>query len=159
MPRQPNSESEADIASRRRLGGFLIKAHTFLERTQRSVTSEASRLNAVAKEAITLLWKDADQKLYGVVESQEIGNPKWRRGALTDAGVFGEQLGAKERLFDYFSEEKRFLAGLRLLASIFGSLSKAFPVLSAVKEFIDAVLCARDWLPDDPEIITLGDLR
>jgi hypothetical protein len=159
MPRPPNPESEADIASRRRLGGFLKKACSFLERTHKSVTSETSRLNTVAKEAITLLWKDADQKLHGVVESQGIGNPKWRRDALTYAGVFGEELGAKERLFDYFSEEKRFLAGLKFLASIFGSLSKVFPVLSAVKEFIDAVLCARDWLPCDPEIITLGDLR
>jgi hypothetical protein len=157
MPRQYSPENGADIASRQRLLGFLSKARTLLESTYRSVTSEASRLSAVVKEAITHLWKDADQKLRGVVESQRIGNPKWRREALTEAGVFGEELGAKERLFEYFLEEKRFLAALKFLASIFGSLSKAFPVLSAVKEFIDAVLCARDWLPGDPEITTLGD--
>jgi hypothetical protein len=159
MPRKKNPESNADIASREKLRDFLSRIRDFLDRAHRSVTGNASRLDEIVKENLTLLWKDAEKKLHGVIESQEIGNPKWRRDALSSAGLFGEELGAKERLFSYFSEEKRFLAVLRLLASIFGSLSKAFPVLSAVKEFIDAVLCARDWLPGDPEITTIGDLR
>jgi hypothetical protein len=159
MPRPHNPESESEIADRLRLGEFLVKARTFLERVHRSVTSDTSRLALGVKEALSHLWTDADGKLRGVIESQGIGNPKWRRDALTEAGVFGEELNAKDRLFGYFLEERRFLAVLRFLASVFGSLSKAFPVLSAVKEFIDAVLCARDWLPTDPEITSLGDLR
>jgi len=159
MPRQPSPESNADIEHRRTLSGLLRKTHSFLERTHLSVTSGTSRLDTRVKAAISLLWIDADTKLHGVEASLDIGNPKWRRDALTQAGVFGEELSAKERLFEYFNEEKRVLAVLRFLASVFGSLSNAFPVLSAVKEFIDAVLCARDWLPGDPEITTLGDLR
>jgi hypothetical protein len=159
MPRRRRPENEAEIGSRRRLRRFLAKSRRFLEHTHGSLTSETSRVNRGVKEVLTHLWNDADEKLHGVIESQEIGNPGWRRDALTNAGVFGPELGAKERLFDYFVEEKRFLAVLKFLASIFGSLSKAFPILSAVKEFIDAVLCVRDWLPDDPEITSLGDLR
>lgn len=159
MPRKPNPESNAEAEHRKKLNEFLRKMHSFLERTHRSVTSEASRLDARVKAAITRLWSDAETKLQGVEASLDIGNPKWRRDALIQAGVFGEELSAKERLFEYFLEEKRVLAALKFLASVFGSLSKAFPMLSAVKEFIDAVLCARDWLPGDPEIITLGDLR
>jgi hypothetical protein len=159
MPRKRSPESNTDKISRLRLHGFLERVRGFLERTHGSVTSQRSRLDGGIKADITLLWKDAHEKLRGVVKSQEIGNPKWRRKGLADAGVFGEELGAKERLFDYISQDKRFLGALKLLASIFGSLSKVFPVLSAVKEFIDAVLCARDWLPDDPEITSLGDLR
>ena len=156
--RNINRESPEDKEARLKLHNFLEKASGFLERTHRSVTGRSSRLNDKAKQAITLLWKDAEKKLQGAIQSQAIGNPKWRRGALSDAGVFGSQLDAKESLFDWFSEEKRFLAVLRLLASIFGSLSKAFPVLSAVKELIDAILCARDWPPIDPEILSLGNL-
>jgi hypothetical protein len=159
MPRPPNPENDSDISARLRLGKSLSKARTFLERVHRSVTRDTSRLAVGVKDALSRLWKDADEKLLGVIESQEIGNPKWRRDALKDGGVFGEELDAKDRLLDHFLEEKRFLAVLRFLASVFGSLSKAFPVLSAVKEFIDAVLCCRDWLPNDPEITTLGDLR
>lgn len=159
MPRKYTPESQTDVASRQKLAGFLSRARDFLDRTHRSVTSNASRLNVEMKESLTLLWKDGEKKLHGVIESQEIGNPKWRRDALTDAGMFGEELGAKERLLNYVFEEKRFLAALRLFASIFGSLSKAFPVLSAVKEFIDAVLCVRDWVSGDPEITSIGDLR
>jgi len=159
MSRHHNPESQSDIASRRRLSAFLSGVRIFLERVHRSLTRERSRLNASVKGALSTLWKDADKKLQGVIESQSIGNPKWRRDALTDAGLFGQELDAKARLFEYILEEKRFLAALRFLASIFGSLSKAFPVLSAVKEFIDAVTCCRDWLPNDPEITSLGDLR
>lgn len=158
MPRRYSPESETDMAFRLMLHKFLKSCHDLLERTHRSVVGEASRVNRVVKEAITQLWKDGDHKLRGVISSQEIGNPRWRRESLADAGVFGSELSAKQRLFDYFAEERRFLAVLKFLASVFGSLSKAFPVLSAVKEFIDAVLCARDWLPDDPEIIGLGEL-
>ncbi len=159
MARPYNPENESDVASRQKLHKLLSKAHTFLQNTGRSVTSDASRLSAGVKEAISRLWADADRKLGGVIESQTIGNPKWRRDALDDAGVFGEELGAKDQLLDYFFTDNRFLAALRFLASLFGSLSKAFPVLSAVKEFIDAVLCCRDWLPEDPEMTTLGELR
>jgi len=129
MPRGYNPESESDIAFRLVLEKFLKSSHRFLERTQRSVVGEASRVNRVIKEAITQLWKDADHKLRGVTDSQGIGNPKWRREALAEAGVFGNELSAKQRLFDYFVEERRFLAVLKFLASVFGSLSKAFPRL------------------------------
>jgi hypothetical protein len=95
------------------LRSFLTKARTFLERAHRSVTNDASRLSAGMKKAISRLWTDADHKLQGVIESQTIGNPKWRRDALSDAGVFGEELEAKDRLLGYFFEEKRFLAALR----------------------------------------------
>ena len=159
MPRPKHPESESDTSARRKLEKFLRKTQPFLERVHRSITQDTSRVAATAKASLTILWKDADNKLGGVIESQAIGNPKWRCDALRYAGVFDEELNAKENLFDHFAEEKRFLAVLRLLASIFGSLSKAFPVLSAVKEFIDAVLCCRDWLPSDPEITSLGDLR
>jgi hypothetical protein len=159
MPRPQHPENKADLSARRKLEEFLKKARGFLDRVHRSVTRDTSRVGRNAKDSLSILWKDADRKLAGVIESQTIGNPKWRRNALDDAGVFNEELNAKNSLLDHFLEEKRFLAGLRLLASIFGSLSKAFPVLSAVKEFIDAVLCCRDWLPTDPEITSLGDLR
>lgn len=159
MPRHPNPESRSDIASRERLSAFLSSAQSFLERVHRSLTSEASRLDASLKEALSTIWTDAERKLQGAIESQSIGNPKWRRDDLTRAGLFGEELDAKAYLFKYILEEKRFLAALRFLASIFGSLSKAFPVLSAVKEFIDSVTCCRDWLSGDPEITSLGDLR
>jgi len=159
MKRPKHPESESDISARRKLEAFLKKARGFLDGVHRSVTRETSRVPRGAKDSLSVLWKDADGKLAGVIESQTIGNPKWRRKALQDAGVFNEELNAKNSLWDHILEEKRFLAGLRLLASIFGSLSKAFPVLSAVKEFIDAVLCCRDWLPTDPEITSLGDLR
>jgi DNA-binding SARP family transcriptional activator len=160
MPRRkPNPESDADSSSRARLRGFLVKVRKFLSDAHRAVTSERSSLRGDAKEGLSVLWKDADAKLQGVIRSQEIGNPKWRRDSLQDAGMFGEELGAKDKIFGFILEEKRFLAALRFLASVFGSLSKAFPALSAVKEFIDAVLCVRDWLPGDPEFTTLGDLR
>lgn len=157
-PRKHNPESDADSASRLKLRDFLIKARRLLEATLRSVTGERSSLPGDAKTSLSILWKDADAKLQGVIQSQEIGNPKWRRDALSDAGMFGEELRAKDRILEFILEEKRFLAALRFLASVFGSLSKVFPVLSAVKEFIDAVLCVRDWLPSDPEFTTLGDL-
>ena len=159
MARKHNPEDKTDTASRLKLRDLLKRVQKFLEQTHRTVTSKTSRLNDVVKENITLLWRDANSKLQGVIESLEIGAPKWRRDALEDAGMFGNELDAKGHLFDNFLGEKRFLAVLRFLTSIFGSLSKAFPILSAVKEFIDAVLCARDWLPDDPEITSLGDLR
>jgi hypothetical protein len=135
MPRKPSPESNADIEHRKTLNEFLRKTHSFL------------------------LWIDADTKLHGVEASLDIRNPKWRRDALTLAGVFGEELRAKERLFEYFSEEERFLAVLRVPSKRVQESVEGVSVLSAVKEFIDAVLCARDWLPGDPEITTLGDLR
>jgi hypothetical protein len=159
MPRHHNPESRSDIVARERLRVLLAGTRIFLERVHRSLTREASRLNTSVKEALSTLWRDADKKLQGVIESQSMGNPKWRREALTKARVFGEELDAKAHLFGHILEEKRFLAALRFLASVLASLSKAFPVLSAVKEFIDAVLCCRDWLPGDPEITSLGDLR
>lgn len=159
MPRPKQPESESDSSARRKLATFLRKTQLFLERVHRSVTRDTSQVAVAVRASLSILWKDANTKLNGVIESQAIGNPKWRRDALRDVGGFDEELNSKESLFDHFLEEKRFLAVLRLLASIFGSLSKAFPVLSAVKEFIDAVLCCRDWLPSDPEITSLGDLR
>lgn len=157
--RKYNPESDADYSSRLMLRGFLIKARKLLQATNRSVTGEGSSLPRDTKESLSILWKDADTKLHGVIQSQEIGNPKWRRDALFNAGMFGDELSAKDRIFEFILEEKRFLAALRFLTSVFGSLSSAFPVLSSVKEFIDAVLCVRDWLPGDPELTTLGDLR
>lgn len=156
MVRKHNPESGADVKSREKLRDFLVKARAFLERTHNAVTSERSRVGQDAKEALTVLWKDANTKLTGVTESQRIGNPKWRRDSFRDVGLFSEELLAKDALFDFVLQEGRFLSALKLLASIFGSLSKVFPVLSAVKEFIDAVLCVRDWIPGDPEIITIG---
>lgn len=154
-----NPENEEDKQDRLRLRGLLKRVHQFLTRVDRSMTSSTSRLADGVKNSLATLWLDADAKLTGVESSLDIGNPLWRRTALERAGLTGLPLGAKASLLEHLLDEKRFIAVLKLLASLCGSLARAFHVMSAVKEFIDAVLCARDWLPNDPEITTLGDLR
>lgn len=152
------TEDSADRESRLKLRSLLATARKFLNRIHDNAVTQQSRLTRVASKSLTALWNDAHAKFLRIDQSLEIGLSRQRRDELVSVGLFGGELDAKASLLDFLFEEKRFVSALKLLASIIGSLSRVFPLASAIKEFIDAVLCVRDFLPD-PEFITLGNLQ
>jgi hypothetical protein len=152
-----NPENDQEKASRIRLQKLLKLAQKFLTQVHLSSINQVSRLSQVARESLTILWTDANQKMIRVDQSLRRDLSKGRRNTLRSVGLFEQELEAKAALFEFLLDEKKFVNGLKLLGSIVRSLSKVFPVMSAVKEFIDAILSMREFL-SDPEFTTLGDI-
>ena len=151
-------ESAADITSRDNLRKLLAKAQKFLSAIHEAVGQPARRVSRTAEDDLDILWKDANAKLSAIQQTLSIGLPKGAREGLAAVGMFGEELSAKDRIFDFLLEEKRFVSALKLLASILCRLARIFPIMSAVKEFIDAVLTFRDWMKDT-DLTVLGPFK
>ncbi|WP_353069145.1 hypothetical protein RBB75_20270 [Tunturibacter empetritectus] len=150
-----NPESNKDKEVLKQLQRLLKRSQGFLGKVNTLVTAaENKKLTSEVREDINTLWKDADDKLRRAQKNVGIGASLTTRHNLMNAGLYDKELTAKERLLEFCFDEKRFISALKLLQSIVGSLTKAFPILSAVKEFIDAVLTMRDWL-NDPEMTRL----
>jgi hypothetical protein len=147
-------ETESDRRSLKVLHRFLEKAQRFINIVHSFVVSPDSGLSASLRSNITTLWKDADSKLTGAQKKIAIGLSGGGRDDLSSVGFFDEILDAKEMIFDYCVEERRIVSTLKILSSFFGSLSKIFPILSAVKELIDAILAVREAMRD-PNFTTL----
>jgi hypothetical protein len=150
-------ESEPEKAARRSLQRFLQRTHRFLQAVHAILVAEGSQLTDRVRGNISTLWHDASSKLQNTITSLDIGTSQQRRNDLEAVGLFGDAQQAKEGIFDFLLSKKRFVSALKLLASVFGSLSRVFHILSAVKEFIDAALTVLDWLPD-PELSGLTTL-